>query len=419
MSSPRRHHGAAPPKVVADTFDGIVELEQRVAVMVGWKTSRLLGKSALDQIESEREKVAHQCCHAVTWASMQLVVALFFFILFGCIFYCINEDWTILESIFFCTVTISTVGYGGKGLEPDNMSSRVFTIFYIFFGIVLVFTRLTYLLSLVQEMTHQKVELLLEKQREKRRREGLKCNQMSEGEYLGGFWAYYGYNFGVYMALLLILVLVSAGVFCWTESASDHPVDHEQLMYIDAIYFSWITLTTLGYSDTSITTKASMIWCTCFIYIGAGFFAVLASHFSSLAHRREQQVRHNRAFVQKLDLEFVNALQQTAKDTVLQMALKRGEGLGSGGSAGANPFASADQEHDRLSFLVTMLVHLELASRADVLRILDYFEEMDLDRSGSVSFAEIEKETQRISEHSNSRSRKDATMSVRSESDSK
>ena len=57
------------------------------------------------------------------------------FILFfgGSIFYMIVERWNCLDSMFFCVATLATVGYGN--MVPVTPAGKIFTIFYIIFGI--------------------------------------------------------------------------------------------------------------------------------------------------------------------------------------------------------------------------------------------------------------------------------------------
>jgi hypothetical protein len=52
--------------------------------------------------------------------------------LFGTVFYHLVEGWSWLDSLYFCTVTLATVGYGG--IVPTTDVGRAFTIFYILFG---------------------------------------------------------------------------------------------------------------------------------------------------------------------------------------------------------------------------------------------------------------------------------------------
>jgi len=51
----------------------------------------------------------------------------------GTIVYHRLEDWTWIESFYFTVVTLATVGYGD--LHPTNEASRLFTAFFILFGV--------------------------------------------------------------------------------------------------------------------------------------------------------------------------------------------------------------------------------------------------------------------------------------------
>ena len=46
--------------------------------------------------------------------------------------------WTFTDSVYFCTVTMSTVGYGD--LSPTKPGTKVFTFVWIIIGIVVVFS---------------------------------------------------------------------------------------------------------------------------------------------------------------------------------------------------------------------------------------------------------------------------------------
>lgn len=47
-----------------------------------------------------------------------------------------GETWTIADALYFAAVTVTTVGYGD--LHPENANMKLFTIFYIIFGLSIV-----------------------------------------------------------------------------------------------------------------------------------------------------------------------------------------------------------------------------------------------------------------------------------------
>jgi voltage-gated potassium channel len=74
-------------------------------------------------------------------------------ILTGTLFYWRFEDWTVIQSLYFSVVTLTTVGYGD--LHPTTAGTQIFTIFYILTGIG-VFVAL--LASVAQQYIAQKTE---------------------------------------------------------------------------------------------------------------------------------------------------------------------------------------------------------------------------------------------------------------------
>jgi len=66
-----------------------------------------------------------------------LLIIVFLSILAGGIFYHFAEKWTFFDSIYFSVVTLTTIGYGD--LFPVTFIGKLFTIFYVFIGIGLIF----------------------------------------------------------------------------------------------------------------------------------------------------------------------------------------------------------------------------------------------------------------------------------------
>jgi hypothetical protein len=54
-------------------------------------------------------------------------------LLSGTLFYSSVEGWSLLDSVYFCFMTLTTVGYGD--LYPTTNFSKVFTMFYTVIGI--------------------------------------------------------------------------------------------------------------------------------------------------------------------------------------------------------------------------------------------------------------------------------------------
>ena len=62
-------------------------------------------------------------------------------VLTGTLFYWRFEDWTIIEALYFCIVTLTTVGYGD--FAPTTAGTQIFTIVYILTGFGVLVALLT------------------------------------------------------------------------------------------------------------------------------------------------------------------------------------------------------------------------------------------------------------------------------------
>ena len=71
-------------------------------------------------------------------------------LLTGTIFYHFAEGWNWLDSLYFCVITLSTVGYGD--LDPTTPTSKIFTIVYIFIGLSIFVSLVNMLAKARQEI---------------------------------------------------------------------------------------------------------------------------------------------------------------------------------------------------------------------------------------------------------------------------
>jgi voltage-gated potassium channel Kch len=54
----------------------------------------------------------------------------------GVVFYVNVEHWSLVDAIYFCVVTLGTVGYGD--ITPATDAGKLFTVFYILFGLAVI-----------------------------------------------------------------------------------------------------------------------------------------------------------------------------------------------------------------------------------------------------------------------------------------
>jgi voltage-gated potassium channel len=74
-------------------------------------------------------------------------------VLTGTLFYWRFEDWTVIQALYFCVVTLTTVGYGD--FAPTTAGTQIFTIVYILTGFGVLVALLT---SVAQQYLRHKAE---------------------------------------------------------------------------------------------------------------------------------------------------------------------------------------------------------------------------------------------------------------------
>ena len=65
-----------------------------------------------------------------------LALAALFALLIGTVFYHLVEGWSWVDSFYFCTITLASVGYGD--FAPTTEASRAFTVVYVILGLGIV-----------------------------------------------------------------------------------------------------------------------------------------------------------------------------------------------------------------------------------------------------------------------------------------
>jgi voltage-gated potassium channel len=86
-----------------------------------------------------------------------LVISL---LLAGTVFYTLVEGWSIVDAVYFCSMSLATVGYGD--IVPETDAAKIFTVVYVLAGIGILVSFFTALASKTLAL-----------QAERRRRRGL------------------------------------------------------------------------------------------------------------------------------------------------------------------------------------------------------------------------------------------------------
>lgn len=82
-------------------------------------------------------------------------------VLIGTVFYHLVEGWNWLDSLYFSTITLTTIGYGD--FSPQTDLGKGFTIVYILVGVGLI---LAFINTVYSHFTHER---MMEKNERKRK----------------------------------------------------------------------------------------------------------------------------------------------------------------------------------------------------------------------------------------------------------
>nr|DAD20244.1 TPA_asm: hypothetical protein HUJ06_021707 [Nelumbo nucifera] len=177
----------------------------------------------------------------------------------------------ILDAVYFCVVTMTTVGYGD--LVPNSTLTKLLACAFVFMGMALV----GLILSNAADYLVEKQEVALVKALNM-------YNNVGEFDILKEIETNkIKYKFLLNLSLLLLLIM--AGTIFLTRV--------ENLDIVDAFYCVCSTITTLGYGDKSFSTEMGRIFAVFWILTSticvAQFFLYLAELYTE--HRQNLLVK--------------------------------------------------------------------------------------------------------------------------------
>lgn len=211
------------------------------------------GDDAMELLPKPEMKMKHHHNDVPYLAALCLVIMLYIFIS-GMIFMAVesNQGWSMIDGWYFAVVTIGTVGYGV--LTPSHDVTRGLVVIYLMGGMVFFLFTMSilcnYLLDRLETYT---------KENSIHKKTGGVCGPRSVG--LLGFF------------FLIVL------------SGTLYGLIFEDWNLIESLYFTIVTITTVGYGDYTPTTQRGRLLISFFILLAGGCFSaivggVIASYIS-------------------------------------------------------------------------------------------------------------------------------------------
>ncbi|KAI9102272.1 hypothetical protein K1719_023474 [Acacia pycnantha] len=244
----------------------------------------------------------------------------------------------VLDAIYFTIVTMTTVGYGD--LVPNSDLTKLLACAFVFTGMALV----GLILSKAEDYLVEKQEVLIIKALHRNHKVG-PTQILQEAEVNRTL-----YKFFVVFFLLLALIIMGT-IFL---------VAVEKLKVIDAFYCVCCTITGLGYGDKSFSSEGGRVFAVFWILSGTICLAQLFLYIAEMNTEKRQK-------------------------EITKMVLTRR-------TTNAD-LEAADMDHDGAvgvsDFIIYKLKEMGKISQEDIALVMQQFEELDFDQSGTLSPSDI------------------------------
>lgn len=244
----------------------------------------------------------------------------------------------VVDAVYFCIVTMTTVGYGD--LVPNSVPAKLLACAFVFSGMALIGITL----SKAADFLVEKQEVLLVKALHMRQELGpsdiLKEIETNKVKYK------------FVMVLVLLLVLIFVGTVFLTLV--------EKLDLVDAFYCVCSTITTLGYGDKSFSTQSGRVFAIFWILTSTICLAQFFLYVAELSTENRQ----------RLLVKWVLTRKMTNVD-----------------------LEAADLDQDGVvsapEFIIYKLKEMGKISEEDIAIVMEEFEDLDVDESGTLTVSDI------------------------------
>ena len=207
----------------------------------------------------------------------------------GVLFFCLYEDWTFIDSWYFITVTITSVGYGV--IVPSDQLSRTVTVFYILASVFLITFALAHHTA---HILHKLESLILHETSIVQSGKASISKPLPICKMFGlrALWT---------SLLLIALIFLGALIGCF----------YYKFQFLDAIYWSVATLSTVGYGDYVPSTAAERVVGGIFVLAGTCSFALAVTQLMAIVIANTKKKNVIKFLTPPLTQEVLNMMNPT------------------------------------------------------------------------------------------------------------
>ena len=339
---------AAWHKASVDAITGMSQDPESLTQFV--KHATLFAQEA-DKLREEQQKVETV---KRWWRLGKSLLCLLLYYTFGIVYYHIKEGWTKVDSMYFVTVTLTTVGYGD--LRPSSDSSVLVTCAYVVVGFLLLGTAFGLIansalealdrgahelamLSSATRATPESPKSPKSKAREEKAERAVESKDNSKRK--------------CYWNLLYLSVCIFGGALFYAVVESDH------YDFLHAFYMALMTATTVGLGDNSPRSQGGRVFATFWIVASVMVAAKGVADMMSYYVLRNEQRREKRQLKMCISLDDLDT------------------------------YGGEDGKLDKNEFLVCKLKGMGRISQVDVDNCYEAFSQWDLGGDGYIDRSEI------------------------------
>eukprot|EP00747_Dinoflagellata_sp_TGD_P186038 gnl/TRDRNA2_/TRDRNA2_42864_c1_seq1.p1 gnl/TRDRNA2_/TRDRNA2_42864_c1~~gnl/TRDRNA2_/TRDRNA2_42864_c1_seq1.p1 ORF type:complete len:339 (-),score=45.96 gnl/TRDRNA2_/TRDRNA2_42864_c1_seq1:265-1281(-) len=287
-----------------------------------------------------------------TWIT---IACLIMFYALAIAFYMPVEGFGLGDCIYFATVMVSTVGYGD--FLPTSDGSKIFTIVYIHFALLIVAVALGNLeQAMLQQWVHsmvlkkhEQIGIFDEKAKLRRRRK----------------------QFGIALASYTFFTVVGTVVFA---TAEDWDEERDGNKWVNGWYLTAITLTTVGFGDYSPTKDGTKLFGCWMMLFGVPLVATSLALFSELVFGGSKDA---------IKLHTVRGLNSSKFKSLQEFCTELTK-------VGARN-AADESKISKLEFMTFLLVKNEVVEMSDVELMMKNFCELDKTDTGFIGIDDAER----------------------------